>query len=86
MDEWVRHQWLNSLKSAKKSEKLTDIDINLPKLCSLYIWIKLNASEWTAVILSRLLALDTIVIQVMDESIIPHIETKLNENSKKSKH
>ena len=63
---------------------LTDIDINLPNLQFLRLQTnKMNASEWTADILSRLLKLHAIQLYI-EESDQPLIRTKL-ENCNKIK-
>ena len=61
---------------------LTDIDINLPNLKLLRLYTRrLEATQWTADILSRLSKLETIKICV-EKSVQPLIESKLKKFNK----
>ena len=61
---------------------LLDIDINLPKLQSFTINSKFIASEWTALVLSRLSNVETIGLRIRNHEIIPEIERQLIQNCK----
>lgn len=61
---------------------LHEFDINLPNLKSLYIHRRFRATERTADILSRLSGLESIRLQIRDESIRSMIKNKLIDNCK----
>ena len=86
--EELTHLLLYFIHDLSADEKiLTDIDIHLPKLQSLILYgICVKPTEWTADILSRLSALETIEMTVNDKSIdlmIPQIKSKLIEKCKR---
>ena len=66
-----------------KETILTDIDINLPNIQKLVIRRPFKASKWTAHILSQLSHLESIDMDIENESIHRLIETEITENCKR---